>query len=82
MPELMPWCPALRAVLLAEGRFLRSLVTVDYLRISGGLITLVIVPVLPGSAPLGDKYRNGSLVMLSVAAFLFSSYWPGWGYGW
>lgn len=33
----------------------------------GGLITLVIVPVLPGSAPLGDKYRDGFLVLLSVA---------------
>jgi hypothetical protein len=33
----------------------------------GGLITLIIVPFLPGSAPLGDKYRNGFLVLLSVA---------------
>src|ERR1700759_169290 len=33
----------------------------------GGLITLIIVPVLPGSAPLRDKYRDGFLVLLSVA---------------
>ena len=37
------------------------------LAVVGGLITLIIVPVLPGSAPLGDKYRNGFLVLLSVA---------------
>ena len=33
----------------------------------GGLITLIIVPFLPGSAPLGDKYRDGFLVLASVA---------------
>jgi hypothetical protein len=33
----------------------------------GGLITLIIVPVLPGSAPLADKYRDGFLVLASVA---------------
>src|ERR1700760_3789188 len=33
----------------------------------GGLITLIIVPLLPGRAPLGDKYRDGFLVLLSVA---------------
>jgi hypothetical protein len=33
----------------------------------GGLITLIIVPVLPGSASLGDKYRNAFLVLLSIA---------------
>jgi hypothetical protein len=37
------------------------------LAVVGGLITLIIVPVLPGSAPLGDKYRNAFLVLLSVA---------------
>jgi hypothetical protein len=37
------------------------------LAVVGGLITLIIVPFLPGSAPLGDKYRNGFLVILSVA---------------
>ena len=37
------------------------------LAVVGGLITLIIVPVLPGSAPLGDKYQNGFLVLLSVA---------------
>jgi hypothetical protein len=37
------------------------------LAVVGGLITLIIVPVLPGGAPLGDKYRDGFLVLLSVA---------------
>jgi hypothetical protein len=37
------------------------------LAIVGGLITLIIVPVLPGSAPLGDKYRDGFLVLATVA---------------
>jgi hypothetical protein len=37
------------------------------LAVVGGLITLIIVPFLPGSAPLGDKYRDGFLVLLSVA---------------
>lgn len=37
------------------------------LAIVGGLITAVIVPALPGSAPLGDKYQDGFLVLLSVA---------------
>jgi hypothetical protein len=37
------------------------------LAVIGGLITLVIVPVLPGSAPIGDKYRDGYLVLASVA---------------
>jgi hypothetical protein len=37
------------------------------LAVVGGLITLIIVPVLPGSAPIGDKYRNAFLVLLSVA---------------
>jgi hypothetical protein len=37
------------------------------LAVVGGLITLIIVPVLPGSASLGDKYRDGFLVLLSVA---------------
>jgi hypothetical protein len=37
------------------------------LAVVGGLITLIIVPILPGSAPLGDKYRDAFLVLLSVA---------------
>ena len=37
------------------------------LAVIGGLVTLVIVPALPGSAPLGDKYRNGFLVLATVA---------------
>jgi hypothetical protein len=37
------------------------------LAVVGGLITLIIVPILPGSAPLGDKYRDSFLVLLSVA---------------
>lgn len=37
------------------------------LAVIGGLITLVIVPALPGSGPLGDKYRDGFLVLISVA---------------
>jgi hypothetical protein len=37
------------------------------LAVVGGLITLIIVPILPGSAPLSDKYRDGFLVLLSVA---------------
>jgi len=32
----------------------------------GGLITLVIVPVLPGSTPIEDKYRNGFLALISI----------------
>jgi hypothetical protein len=37
------------------------------LAVIGGLVTLVIVPVLPGGAPLADKYRNGFLVLATVA---------------
>jgi hypothetical protein len=37
------------------------------LAVVGGLVTLIIVPILPGSAPLGDKYQDGFLVLLSVA---------------
>jgi len=37
------------------------------LAIVGGVITLIIVPLLPGNAPLGDKYRDGFLVLASVA---------------
>jgi hypothetical protein len=33
----------------------------------GALVTLVIVPVLPSSAPIGDKYRDGFLVLAAVA---------------
>ena len=36
------------------------------LTVIGGLVTAVIVPALPGSAPLADKYRNGFLVLASV----------------
>jgi len=36
------------------------------LAVVGGLITLIIVPILPGNAPLGDKYQDGFLVLLSV----------------
>jgi hypothetical protein len=36
------------------------------LAVVGGLITLIIVPFL-SSASLGDKYRDGFLVLLSVA---------------
>ena len=37
------------------------------LAVIGGLVTLVIVPVLPGGAPIADKYRNGFLVLATVA---------------
>ncbi len=37
------------------------------LAVIGGLVTLVIVPALPGSAPLADKYRDGFLVLATVA---------------
>ena len=37
------------------------------LAVVGGLITLIITPVLPGNAPLGDKYRDTYLVLLTVA---------------
>ena len=37
------------------------------LAVVGGLVTLVIVPVLPVSAPLSDKYRDGYLVLAAVA---------------
>ena len=37
------------------------------LAVVGGLITAIIVPVLPGGGSLGDKYRDGFLVLLSVA---------------
>src|ERR1700689_193601 len=36
------------------------------LAIIGGLVTLIIVPVLPGNAPLGDKYRDGFIVLAAV----------------
>ena len=36
------------------------------LAVIGGLITLVVVPVLPGGAPVGGKYRDGFLVLASV----------------
>jgi hypothetical protein len=37
------------------------------LGVIGGLVTLLIVPVLPGNAPLGDKYQDGFLVLITVA---------------
>jgi hypothetical protein len=37
------------------------------LAVVGGLVTAVIVPVLPASAPLADKYRNGFLILAAVA---------------
>jgi hypothetical protein len=38
------------------------------LAVVGGVITAIIIPFLPlGSAPLGDKYRDGFLVLASVA---------------
>lgn len=37
------------------------------LAVVGGLITLIITPVLPGNAPVGDKYRDTYLVLLTVA---------------
>ena len=43
------------------------------LAVIGGLVTLVIVPALPGSAPLGDKYRNGFLILATVA--VLGVYW-------
>ena len=36
------------------------------LAVIGGLITVVVVPWLPGSAPIGDKYRNGLMILASV----------------
>jgi hypothetical protein len=43
------------------------------LAVIGGLVTLVIVPVLPGSAPIGDKYRDGFLVLITVA--VLGAFW-------
>jgi hypothetical protein len=43
------------------------------LAVIGGLVTLVIVPVLPGSAPIGDKYRDGFLVLITVA--VLGTFW-------
>jgi hypothetical protein len=37
------------------------------LAVVGGLITLVITPVLPGNAPLGNKYRDTFIVLAAVA---------------
>jgi hypothetical protein len=36
------------------------------LAVIGGLITAVVVPWLPGGAPVGDKYRNGLVVLAGV----------------
>ena len=37
------------------------------LAVIGGLVTLLVVPVLPVSAPLSDRYRDGYLVLAAVA---------------
>lgn len=37
------------------------------LAVVGGLVTLIIGPVLPVSAPLSDVYRNGFIVLAAVA---------------
>jgi hypothetical protein len=37
------------------------------LAVIGGLVTLIIGPVLPGSAPLSVRYQNGFLILLAVA---------------
>jgi hypothetical protein len=40
---------------------------VALLAVIGGLVTALICPVLPTSAPLADRYQNGYLVLASVA---------------
>jgi hypothetical protein len=37
------------------------------LAVVGGLVTLIIGPVLPGSAPLSVVYRNNFLILVAVA---------------
>lgn len=37
------------------------------LAVIGGLVTVVLGPVLPVSAPLADRYRNGFVVLAAVA---------------
>jgi len=37
------------------------------LAVIGGLVTLIIGPVLPGSAPLSVVYRNNFLILIAVA---------------
>ena len=37
------------------------------LAVIGGLVTVVLCPVLPVSAPLADRYRNGFVVLAAVA---------------
>jgi hypothetical protein len=37
------------------------------LAVIGGLVTLIIGPVLPGSAPLSARYQNGFLILIAVA---------------
>lgn len=37
------------------------------LAVIGGLVTAVLCPVLPVSAPLADRYRNGYVVLAAVA---------------
>ena len=37
------------------------------LAVIGGLVTVVIVPVLPGQGTAGDRYRDGFLVLATVA---------------
>lgn len=40
---------------------------VALLAVIGGLVTALICPVLPVSAPLADRYQNGYVVLASVA---------------
>jgi hypothetical protein len=37
------------------------------LAVIGGLVTVVVVPLVPGGAPIGDRYRDGFLVLAAVA---------------
>ncbi len=37
------------------------------LAVIGGLVTAIVVPLLPGSAPMADHYRNGYLVLAAIA---------------
>jgi hypothetical protein len=39
---------------------------VALLAVIGGLVTVIICPVLPVSAPLADRYRDGFLVLAAV----------------
>ncbi|HTP15891.1 MAG TPA: hypothetical protein VMK13_08650 [Streptosporangiaceae bacterium] len=37
------------------------------LAVIGGLVTAIVVPLLPGSASMADRYRNGYLVLAAIA---------------